>query len=364
MEDEITMKFKYDFLKKIVSQIFMKTGLTQEDANRASEVLLKSNFTGVDSHGLSRLENYVYKLSTGKINVHPNLRQINDDEKLIKLDGDNGLGLVVAPRALDICIDAAKKHGIACVTVNNSNHFGVGNYYGGKIAENDLIGVVITNAAPSMAPFGGIEKLLGTNPIVISIPTGKSAPIILDMATSAVAYGAIEQFALMNRELEPNWAMDLEGNMTLDPKVVTSGNGMLMPMARHKGYGLALVVDILCLALAGAKAGKDIVSIRGRGDDIEHEGVGHVMLAIDISRFGSKEEFKEKVDSYVEFIKNSEKKAGVEEIFTPGEIEYNRLNTNMEDGIDLKENVYSYLEKIAREYNILTEGQSLKDFAQ
>lgn len=355
------MKFKYDFLKKIVIEILKKTGLEEEDANIASEVLLRSDFTGVDSHGLSRLENYVYKLKSGKINTNPKIKQLNQDEKLIKLDGDNGLGLVVAPKALDICINAAKKHGISCVTVNNSNHFGVGNYYGGKIAENDLIGIVVTNATPSMAPFGGVEKLLGTNPIVVSIPTGDSAPIILDMATSAVAFGAIEQFALKNIELEPNWAMDLDGNMTLDPKVVTSGKGMLMPMAKHKGYGLALIVDILCFALANAKAGKDVVSLRARGDDIENEGVGHIMIAIDISKFGHKENFILDVQEYISFIKGSKKKANIKEIFMPGEIEYNRLKSNMENGIELKDNVYAYLEKIAKEYNIIDKNKLLNE---
>lgn len=358
------MKFKYDFLKRIVSQIFEKVGLGEDDANIASEVLLRSDFTGVNSHGLSRLENYIYKIGSGSININPEIKQLNKDEKLIKLDGDNGLGLVVAPKALDRCISAAKEYGISCVTVKNSNHFGVGNYYGGKIAENDLIGIVVTNATPSMAPFGGVEKLLGTNPIVISIPTGKSTPIILDMATSAVAFGVIEQFALRNMELEPNWAMDLSGNITIDPSVVISNNGMLMPMARHKGYGLSLIVDILCFALANAKAGKDIVSLRAKGEDIGNEGVGHMMLAIDISRFGSKEKFKSDVDEYISFIKNSKKKEDVSEIFMPGEIEYNKLRLNMQEGIELNDNVYSYLEKIAREYNIIDKDQSLYEVLQ
>lgn len=347
------MRYEYDFLKNILSQVFKSIGLDEEDAITASEVLLRSDFTGVDSHGLNRLENYVYKLRSGKINMHPKIKQLNEDEKLIKLDGDNGLGLVVAPRALDMCIKAAKEHGFSCVTINNSNHFGVGNYYGGKIAENDLLGIVVTNSTPHMAPYGGIEKILGTNPIVISLPRGKGKPIVLDMATSAIAFGTIEQFALHNKELEPNSAMDLQGNMTLDPNVVKSGNGMLMPMGKHKGSGLALIIDLLCFALANAKAGKDIVSIRAKGEDIENEGVGHIMLAIDISRFGSIEKFKEDVEEYVEFIKNSKKKEDVDEIFLPGEIGYNKLKFNMENGLEIKAETYSYLEKIAREYNII-----------
>lgn len=357
------MKFKYDLLKKMVVEIFKKVGLEEGDAAIASEVLLRSNFTGVDSHGLSRLNNYIYKLNAGKINVNPNIKQVNDDERLIKLDGDNGLGLVVGPKAVDMCIRSAKKYGFSCVTVNNSNHFGVGNYYGGKIAENDLLGIVITNSAANMAPFGGVEKLLGTNPIVVSVPTGKSAPIILDMATSATAYGVIEQFALNNLELHPDWAMDLEGNPVLDPKEVLKGNGMLMPMARHKGYGLSLIVDLLCFALAGSKAGKDIVSIRAQGDDIENEGVGHIMIAIDVAKFGPLEKFKADVNEYIDFIKNSKKKANVSEIFLPGEIEYNKLKVNMEEGIELKDNVYKYLEEILKEYNIVDKDKSLEEIS-
>lgn len=357
------MKFQYDFLKSIVSEIFIKVGIEKEDAKTASEVLLRSNFTGVDSHGISRLENYIYKINAGKINTNPDIKQLNQDDRLIKLDGDNGLGLVVGPRAVDMCISAAKEYGISCVTVNNSNHFGVGNYYGGKIAQNDLIGIVVTNATPSMAPFGGVEKLLGTNPIVVSLPTGKSAPIILDMATSGTAFGVIEQFALKNMELDPSWAMDLEGNVQVDPHEIIKGNGMLMPMARHKGYGLALIVDILCFALANANAGKDVVSLRAKGEDIGNEGVGHMMIAIDISKFGPIDKFKSDVSEYVDFIKNSKRKENVSEIFVPGEIEYNKLELNMKEGIELKDNVYTYLEKVAKEYKIIDEDQSLNEMS-
>lgn len=356
------MKFKYEQLHGVLTKVFMKIGLNESDSLIASKVLLRSDFTGVNSHGINRLENYIYKLRNNNINLNPIVTKENDSNIVKKLNGDNGLGLVVAPRAVEICIETAKEYGISCVTINNSNHFGVGNYYGNEIAKNDMIGIVITNATPSMAPFGGVDKLLGTNPVVVSIPTkNKNKPIILDMATSAVAFGAIEQLARKGLPLEDGWAMDLEGNITLDAQRVLDGEGMLMPMAKHKGYGLALIVDLLCFALADGKKGDDIVSLRAKGDNLENEGVGHIFLAIDISKFKCIDEFKTDVDEYISFIKNSKRKAGIDEIFMPGEIEYNKLMNNLKEGIELNNKTYEYLERLLKDLEIIKQNEKLED---
>ena len=178
---------------------------------------------------------------------------------------------------------------MACITLNNSNHYGVGNYYAWKFAEADLIGITMTNTSPCIAPFGGIEKLLGTNPLTIAIPANKHYPIVLDMATSVVAYGQIERKAIENQKIPLGWAIDKEGNPTEDP--LEALRGSLLHFGGYKGYGIALVIDILSSLLAQAEYGKNL----GNVNDLENpvpEKIGHFMMAMDISKFQPIDQFK------------------------------------------------------------------------
>lgn len=180
---------------KFVTDVFKHLGVREEDAKLTADVVVQSDVTGVNTHGLARMPMYVRRLQQKAVNPTPNIRQTNESENLIALDGDNGPGNVVGPTAINMCIEAAKKHGFAAVSIKNSNHYGVGNYYGWKFAEANLIGMTMTNSTPNVAPTGGSVSMIGTNPVTIAIPAGKHYPLVLDMATSVVAFGKIRKAA-------------------------------------------------------------------------------------------------------------------------------------------------------------------------
>ncbi len=345
-------------LHKFIEDVFIKVGLSAENASLASDVLVQADYSGVGSHGIARLTQFVTRIQKGAINKEPKITQINDSDNLISLDGDNGSGIVIGPKALQLCIERAKKFGIACVTVNRSNHYGVGNYYAWKFAEADLIGMIVTNTSPCMAPFGGIEKLFGTNPLTIAIPAKKRYPIVLDMATSKVAYGQIERRAIENQKIPSSWAIDKEGNPTDDP--VEALKGSLLHFGGYKGYGIAVVIDILSSILAQANYGRGL----GNVNDLENpkpEKIGHFMMAIDISKFQQIDHFKNAVDEYIDSIKQSEKAPGIEEIYVPGEIEFLKAEENAIKGIEITENMGQILLDLATELDIAKENDSIHD---
>lgn len=352
---------KKQMLKNFVQRVFMKVGLNSSDASLAADVLVQADYSGVESHGIARLVQFVTRIQKGAINKKPKITQINNSENLISLNGDNGSGIVVGPKALELCIERAKRFGISCVTVNNSNHYGVGNYYAWKFADADLIGITMTNTSPCIAPFGGIEKLFGTNPLTIAIPANEHYPIILDMATSKVAYGQIERRAIENQKIPLDWAIDEKGNPTDDP--VEALKGSLLHFGSYKGYGIALVIDLLSSVLAQASYGKGL----GNVNDLENpkpEKIGHFMMAIDISKFQPIDHFKDEVDRYIDSIKTSKKAPGTEEIFVPGEIEFLKAEQNAAKGIGITKNMGKILLDLAIELDMVTEGEKIDSLFQ
>ena len=345
-----------DTLYRFVQDVFVKVGLSIEDASLASEVLVQADYSGVESHGIARLTQFVTRIQKGAINKNPTITQINDSKNLISLDGDNGSGIVIGPKILKLCIERVREFGVACITLNNSNHYGVGNYYAWKFAEADLIGITMTNTSPCIAPFGGIEKLLGTNPLTIAIPANKHYPIVLDMATSIVAYGQIERRAIENQKIPLGWAIDKDGNPTEDPLEALKGS--LLHFGGYKGYGIALVIDILSSLLAQAEYGKNL----GNVNDLENpvsEKIGHFMMAMDISKFQPIDQFKNAVDEYIDRIKKSQKAPGIEEIFVPGEIEFLKAEKNALKGIGITENMGQILLDLAIKLDIAKKDDSI-----
>lgn len=347
---------KKQALHRFIQDVFIKIGLGTEDASLAADVLVQADYSGVGSHGIARLTQFVTRIRKGAINKNPQITKINDSDNLISLDGDNGPGIVIGPKVLQLCIERAKEFGIACVTVNNSNHYGVGNYYAWKFAESDLIGVTVTNTSPCIAPFGGIEKLFGTNPLTIAIPANKHYPIVLDMATSKVAYGQIERRAIEKQKIPLDWAIDREGNPTDDPLEALKGS--LLHFGGYKGYGIAMVIDIFSSVLAQANYGKEL----GNVNDLKNpkpEKIGHFMMAIDISKFQPIDGFKKAVDEYIDSIKRSERAPGVEEIFVPGEIEFLKAEENAIKGIGITKNMEQILLELAIELGLVKEDYNI-----
>lgn len=340
---------------KFVTDVFKALGVKEEEAKLAAEVVVQSDASGVTTHGLARMPMYVRRLLNGAVNPTPNIRQTNESENLIALDGDNGPGNVVGPTAINMCIKAAKKHGMAAVAIKNSNHYGVGNYYAWKFAEANLIGINMTNSTPNVAPTGGKVPMLGTNPITVGIPAGKHYPIALDMATSVVAFGKIQKAADAGEKIPLGWAVDKDGKPTEDPSKALDG-GSLLPIGGYKGYGLAMIIDILSALVSQAAYGLDI----GDKFDLENatpEKVGHFMLAIDVSKFYDIDEFKKNVDEYIDTMKGTEKAVGVDEIYVPGEIEFLRAKKIEETGIPVIPGIQTKMIQIANDVGL---GDNIK----
>lgn len=343
---------------KFVTDVYKHLGVREEDAKLAADVVVRSDATGVNTHGLARMPMYVRRLQQKAVNPTPNIRQTNDSENLIALDGDNGPGNVVGPTAINMCIEAAKKHGMGAVAIKNSNHYGVGNYYANKFAEANLIGITMTNSTPNVAPTGGRIPMLGTNPLTIGVPGGKRYPIMLDMATSVVAFGKIQKAADAGEKIPLGWAVDKEGKPTEDPSEAL--NGSLLPIGGYKGYGLAMIIDILSAVVAQAAYGLDI------GDKFDpnctdQERIGHFMLAIDVSKFYDLDEFKKNVDEYIDTMKNTEKAVGVDEIYVPGEIEFLRAEKIAKTGIPVAEGIQEKMLKIANEVGIGSDIETIEE---
>ncbi len=260
MTDVETKVFPIEALREFCTRVFLHFGVAKNDAMQAAEVLASADLRGIDSHGVARLHSYFDMLGEGRINPKPELKVVRSTLSTATVDGDNGLGLVVGPQANRIAMDMAEKAGSGWVSVRNTNHYGIAGYYVLKALERDLIGWAMTNSTMLVAPLWGAERMLGTNPIAIAFPGKEEPPIVIDMATSAAAYGKIEIARRRGEPIPEGWAIDSEGRPTTNPDHMVDG-GALLPLGSdrdrggHKGYGLAIMVDVLCGVLSGANWG-------------------------------------------------------------------------------------------------------------
>ena len=236
MEEGDNYVFPAAYLKNFAAEVFMHFGITEADAWQAADVLSRSDLRGIDSHGVARLHTYFDMLELGRINAKPKIKIVREKTSVATVEGDNGLGLVVGPKANEIAMEKAERHGSGWVAVCNTNHFGIAGYYPLKALEKDLIGWAMTNSTKLVAPLWGAERMLGTNPIAIAFPADKEPPIVIDMATSAVAYGKIE-IALRQRATVPKgWIVDKDGCDTMNPQEMING-GAQLPLGSERELG-------------------------------------------------------------------------------------------------------------------------------
>jgi L-2-hydroxycarboxylate dehydrogenase (NAD+) len=344
MKDEIeSYHFRVDYLKDFSTKVFMHFGISATDASQAAEVLARSDLRGIDSHGVARLHTYFEMLELGRINPKPNIKIVREKASVATVDGDNGLGLVVGPKANAIAMDKAEQHGSGWVSVCNTNHFGIAGYYPLKALERDLIGWAMTNSTKLVAPLWGAERMLGTNPIAIAFPGYQEPPIVIDMATSAVAYGKIE-IALRKKEKVPTgWIVDRHGRDTTDPHGMIDGGAQLplgsdREMGGHKGYCLASMVDILCCVLSGANWGPFAPPFALRQEIPERsvgKGIGHFFGAIQIDGFIDKDEFKKQIDQWIQVFRNTKPAPGTNGPLIPGDPEREAEAIRSKEGIPL-----------------------------
>src|SRR5262245_15633219 len=259
MPENVTY-FSADRLRDFTTRVFERLGVPPHDAATAAEVLATADRRGIDSHGVARLHSYFDMLAAGRINPRPNVRVVRELPATATIDGDNGLGLVVGPRANEIAMDKAEAVGSAWVSVSNTNHFGIAGYYPLRALERGLIGWAMTNSTALVAPLWGAQRMLGTNPIAIAFPAGDEPPMVIDFATSATAYGKIEIARRKGADIPVGWAVDRHGNPATEPDTMIDG-GSLLPLGStreaggHKGYCLGAMVDILSCVLSGANWG-------------------------------------------------------------------------------------------------------------
>jgi LDH2 family malate/lactate/ureidoglycolate dehydrogenase len=343
-ESLVISRIDSDLLRDFCSEVLEKLGLSKESASITSEHLVWADLMGINSHGVTRLGIYAKRIQLGLVNARPNIRIVKETPSVAVLDGDNGLGQVVGVKAVEIAIDKASKSGVGVVGIRHTTHFGCAGYYALKAIEKDMIGIVMSNAPSTMAPWGAKVPYLGTNPIAFGIPTREPPPILLDMATSIVARGKIILAAKEGKTIPEGWAVDPEGEFTTDPE--SALKGAVLPFGGPKGSGIALMIDIFSGILSGAEFGPHIGSLYD--DFSKPQNVGNFIMVFNISNFCPIDEFKEKIEKMRQEIKGLPKARGVEEILLPGEIEFKRYIENKKSGILLSPEIIRELKEVGR----------------
>lgn len=346
-------KISYEEERRLTKALLHACGMSEEDADIAGDVVTHSDFTGVYSHGMSRLALYLKLFGTGAYNPKPNVKVLKDEGSVLHLDCDNALGVVTINKAFDALLPKARQYGIAICTGRRSSNIGCASYYGWRAAKNDVICLVCCNTYLSMAPYGGADRLLGTNPIVVGVPTDSEYPVVMDISTSGVAFGKIQAYAREGKQLPEGWANDFDGKPTTDSKAAYT----VLPIAAHKGYGLAVMVDVVSAVLSGASYGTGI----GAPEKLEPENTGFCMIMIDPSKFMPIDEFKKRADDYVRVMKGSRPAEGCKEIFMPGEIEFKKFKENKESGMEVSEALAQELCGLAVKLGVLPEGGTFEE---
>jgi len=324
-----------------------KLGLSKEEAGILADSLILADLRGVTSHGIVRLSTYVQRIEAGVLDPKAVMEFESSRGAVALLDARNGFGQLAGHKAMTTALKLAADHGIGMVGVKNSNHFGIASYYTIMAAEQDMIGLVMTNASPAMAPFGTISPLLGTNPLSIAVPAAQQKPIVLDMSMSMVARGKIRYSALTKKEIPLGWALDEKGNPTTDPEVALKGS--LVPIGGVKGSGLSLIVDILCGILTGSSMTGEVKNIT---DMTGPAKTGHVFMAINITSFMSLDQFKASVDTVIRNIKSLPPAKEGQTIYMAGEIEYNLEETRQREGIALDDDVVKTLNSLSERFSV------------
>lgn len=352
--------YSYHQLLNFSESVFKAMGHTAEDASLAARVLLSADLRGVDSHGVARLSGYVRLWEAKRVNARPNVKIVHETPSTAVVDGDSGLGLVVAPKAMEVAIRKAEQVGTGWVSVKGSNHFGIAAYHSMMALDRDMIGLAMTNASPLVAPTFSAKRLLGTNPISVAIPAGKQPAFVADMATTTAANGKLEILQRKNMEAPLGWIQDREGNPTTNANGVKDG-GALLPLGgdrdhgSHKGYCLGSVVDIFSAVLSGANYGPWVppfVSFLRPPADPVGEGIGHFFGAMRIDAFRPASEFKKHMDNWITTFRNAETVSGQEKVLIPGDPEREMEAERMSKGIPLLNPVADDLKELSKRFNI------------
>ena len=337
-----------DRLVQFCEQLFIAAGAPAETAGIVAQSLVYADLRGVDSHGVVRSEIYLERIARGMIDPNAHVQLKRDDGPVALMDGGNGFGAFVGVKALEACMERAKRFGVCALGVQHSNHFGTGAFYVERAVERDLALIVLSNASQTMPATGGVRPFLGTNPIALGFPTGREVPFILDMATSLVARGKIIMAVKKGLDIPHGWAVDANGAPTTDAQAAL--RGAVLPLGGPKGSGLSMAIDVLAGVLTGAGFGP---SVRNMYEDWSRpQNVGHFFIAIDIARFLKPDQFRERIGRYIDQLKSEPRAEGVAEILYAGEAEYRVAKQRRAEGLTLPEQLKADLMRLGARHAV------------
>ena len=333
-----------------VQAAFEKLGVPGADAQIAADALVAADLRGVDTHGVIRFSPqawYVKWLTEGSMTARPNIRIISESASTALMDGDRGMGMVIGHRAMELAIAKAKQSGIGMVGVRNSRHYGMSAYYAMQALQHDMIGIAMTNASRQVVPTFGREARFGTNPMCFAVPADKELPFVLDMATTTAAAGKLELAARMEKAIPLGWALNEKAEATDDPRVAQKGR-RLLPLGgsrdggSHKGYGLAILVEILCGVLTGTMTALNT----------DQDPRGHFFGAIRIDMFRPLAEFKKDMDRLIRELRSTPPIEGQGRVYVAGEIEFETSEERTERGIPLHVSVLTGLRAVSEQLGV------------
>ena len=330
-----------DALDALVAEVFRRCGMGEADAALLAESLVTADRRGVHSHGVLRVPEYVKKL-TGGVDPRGRPRVVRDVGACLVVDGDNSMGQIGAAFAMQQALARAEVTGIAAAAVRGSNHCGAMAYFAMQAPPRDMIGIATTNALPTMAPWGGAERLLGINPLAVAIPAGAEPPIVYDAAWSGSAHGKLRVYAQQGKPIPVGWALDREGRPTSDP--LAAIDGLLLPIGGFKGAALAMIMGMLSSLLSGAAYGTELGSLE-RGPTPGRDG--HFLLAIRVAAFTEVDAFKARVDAAIRQLRACRLAPGAERVYAPGEPELLAERAAARDGIPLNAVILADLRRAA-----------------
>ena len=335
--------------RSLIEDSLIAAGLPQADAAQCAELMTEADLTGADGHGIFRLPQYVRRLKAGGVNARPNIVVKHTGPATALVDGDNAMGHLAVTRATNEAIAMARESGVSWVGVRRSNHAGPAGLYVEMAATQGMISIYAAVAnANHMATWGGAELLLGTNPLAIGVPSGKG-PLILDMATSIVAYGTVKKYALRGLTMPEGWFVNAEtGAPITDPN--RSAEGLLLPMGEYKGSGLAIMLGLLGGVLNNAAFGRDVIDFNA--DDKTETNTGQFMIVVDVKRFLPLATFNAEVDRHMHDLRASKRLPGVDEIRLPGDRRAQCRDERLRDGVPLARQLIAQLDKLAAELRV------------
>lgn len=369
-DKSLYVRYDYHKLYELAVEMFIRYGYSREESEKIADVILTSDRYGVESHGVNRLTLYPFGLDIGRIKPGVTYDVVEDRLCCAVIDANDGMGQLASIKGMELAIEKAKKYGVGMVSVRNSNHFGIAGYYSMMAAKQGFMGVSMTNAEALVVPTYAREPMFGTNPIAISIPADPH-PFHMDFATSIMTCGKMEVYAKTDHDLQPGMLVDEQGVTCLDPNVflrirdnksnpayTEKTRGGIMPMGGegmlfggHKGYGLALLVDIMCGVMSHGAVSKGVRVTKDK------EKVAHFFCAIDYSLFGDKEETNRLLSEYLQSMRDAEPAEGQDRIYVHGDKEADSEKDVLENGVGINPATYAEIEKYC-----IKKGLNIKDY--